>query len=435
VSQPGEAAVVPVALGFKGRTGYTVWAPPWFEDGEEWQAFLGAGGRVWLFESLDDLAATLSSEVENDLSDHPSWPMLQTLPADQLEPEAGYQFDLDAVPELTEAEVDERVVDQVADSVDIVERIAECCDNGTLLRLLEQPGFADLLGVEPEPDDDEDELTDVDTDEPDDVDTDELDDEDDAWAEIGQAIRTAWPLLLDRLDDCVEWRTAADLPRPAAASTVRDTGDATGTSRADDDAAAEGGADDDAADEGEADEEFWDEVGILPVEVHLPSGVGYTLRCYVDDEPRFLGADLTVDLFREKTGLVAFCQADDSHDLAGLDTWGEVREAAELDVTPPATERYLLTEVDAQLVGGPAIADVRMVRAAVDLVLDLAEYCDLAGVQAALADDAPLGAAVAELFKAGLGGTILPTYWSGEGAAAQWRQLLDEVESCVRWHG
>ena len=34
-------SIVPIALTVDDRTGYTLWAPPWEEDGEEWQAFLG----------------------------------------------------------------------------------------------------------------------------------------------------------------------------------------------------------------------------------------------------------------------------------------------------------------------------------------------------------------------------------------------------------
>ena len=445
-----------------GRTGYTVWAAPWLEDGEEWQAFLGANGRVWLFEELADLQATLHGAVDNDLSDHPLWPMLQTLPADQLAPDEGYRFDLDGVPARTEAEADPEVVEEVTESVDMVERIAECCDNGTLLRLLEQPGFADLLGFDEEDEDDEEDEEDEDDeddeedeedegdeaeaeddeaeaeDEEDEEDEaeeagddgataeateedtageDEDDDEDDdAWAEIGTAIRTAWPGLLKKLEECVEWRTAADLPEPA------------------EEVAAAVAAGDEPRDS-EADVRFWDSVGIMPVELTLPSGTGYTLRCYVDDAPRFLGTDMTVDVFRSRAGLVDFCQHENTHDLADLETWAEVRDAEDLDVTPPRSERYDLLGVDAQLIGGPTVVDVRMVRGGVDVMRDLAEYCELAGVQAAFGADSPLGTAIKALFATSVGSSILlPAYWSGEGAAAQWRTVLDEVDTCIRWH-
>lgn len=457
MTEPGEATVVPIALLLNGRTGYTVWAPPWVEDGEEWQAFLGASGRVWLFEELADLVATLRSRLDNDLTDHPAWPMLRTLPASQLTPDPEYLFDLDSVPALTEAEADPQVVQQVTAAVDLVERLAECCDNGTLLRLLEQPGFADLLGFE----DEETEAAETEAEageaEPAEVDADrvetetaeteasaetggarperaataaaaaaeeadeeETDEDDDAWAEIGDAIRTAWPGVLKKLDECVAWRSAADLPELAE-------------DEAEQAPAALAAADEDAEDE--ADAAFWNGVGIMPVELVLPSGAGYTLRCYVDDAPRFLGTDMTVDIFRTRDALAAFCREEGSHDLADLDTWPEVRDAEELNVTPPGAERYDLVAVDAQLIGGPTVADVRLVRSAVDTLQDLAEYCQLAAAQAALSADSPLGAAIKDIFATSVGSSILqPAYWSGEGAAAQWRSVLEEVDSCLHWH-
>ena len=39
-------SIVPIALTLDDRTGYTLWAPPWEEDGEEWQAFLGTTVEV-----------------------------------------------------------------------------------------------------------------------------------------------------------------------------------------------------------------------------------------------------------------------------------------------------------------------------------------------------------------------------------------------------
>src|SRR3982750_639404 len=39
-------SIVPIALTLDDRTGYTLWAPPWEEDGEEWQAFLGSTGDL-----------------------------------------------------------------------------------------------------------------------------------------------------------------------------------------------------------------------------------------------------------------------------------------------------------------------------------------------------------------------------------------------------
>ena len=38
-----------------------------------------------------------------------------------------------------------------------------------------------------------------------------------------------------------------------------------------------------------SDEDFWHKVGIDPVRMMTSGGTYYTLRCYLDDEPIFLG--------------------------------------------------------------------------------------------------------------------------------------------------
>src|SRR3954463_13227357 len=54
-------SIVPIALTVDDRPGYPLWAPPWEEDGEEWQAFLGTTeddtAKVHLFPTPAVLAA------------------------------------------------------------------------------------------------------------------------------------------------------------------------------------------------------------------------------------------------------------------------------------------------------------------------------------------------------------------------------------------
>lgn len=263
MTSPGEANVVPIALVLDGRTGYTIWAAPWIEDGEEWQAFLGAGSRVFVFEDLDGLETFLGSGAENDLSDHPSWTMLKTLPAEQLAPETDYYFDLDEVPGLTEGEPDDEVVMRIGDTIDMVQRIAECCDDGALLHLLESPAFAALLDEELASESDlDDDIDDTDSDDDpgagdgadasvEDEDTPDgdgelADDEDNPWAEIGEAVRTAWPLVSGRVDKCLRWFAPGEQPERV----VPEPGEESASANAPTDNAADDPADN-AADAGD----------------------------------------------------------------------------------------------------------------------------------------------------------------------------------------
>ena len=285
-----DASVVPIRLTLDGRTGVTLWATPWEEDGEEWQAFLGAGQRVLVFGTAEEMAAHLRSGEENDLTDHPRWKDLLRLTPGELEPDEDYIFDLDGAYELALADPDPYTVSELSDLVDLVQRVAEVCDDGVLLRLVEDtPEFAALLS--------------------DDVSFSGAEGEE-RWTAVGAVVEQSWEQLLDRFGRLVEWRgsevLAADIaeedddedddievltdtdeptvePRPAPAGTVvvGDVGDV------EEDA-------DDPTDGGTY--TVWEVAGILPLAVTLPSGTGYTLRTYNgdDDEPIFLGTDMTV---------------------------------------------------------------------------------------------------------------------------------------------
>jgi hypothetical protein len=108
--------VVPIRLTLDGRSGVTLWATPWLEEGEEWQAFLGTGRRVLLFADATQLADYLQSGEENDLTDHPQWSMVRKLPPAELEPEEGYQFDLDGAYDLATRDPDPFTVTELSDA-------------------------------------------------------------------------------------------------------------------------------------------------------------------------------------------------------------------------------------------------------------------------------------------------------------------------------
>ena len=125
-------SIVPIALTLDDRTGYTLWAPPWEEDGEEWQAFLGNSegetATVHLFPTPAALAAFCRSSTDHDLSDHPVWPVVAGLGAADLTPDEDHRFDLDGVYDVVADNPDRWAVEELAATFDVVGRIAECCD-------------------------------------------------------------------------------------------------------------------------------------------------------------------------------------------------------------------------------------------------------------------------------------------------------------------
>lgn len=279
-----EATIVPIQITVDGRTGVTLWAPPWEEDGEEWQAFLGSGDKLEIFQSTADLAAYVARNADNDLVDHPSWDMVQTLSAKALTPEEDYAFDLDAVPGLIEGDPDEDAAGDLADICDMVQRIADCVDDGPMQHMLEGPIFDRLIDGEPEYEDEE-------------------------WEELRETLTRSWPLLVQRFLACLSWHEEGAAPVAAAAGRI------------------------DPA-------RPWEDAGILPLALRLDEGTGYTLRCYLDDAAIFLGSQLTIDIFRSPNGLIDFIRTADHHDLSELETWPGIRDNAVLDVSPASSERY-----------------------------------------------------------------------------------------------
>jgi hypothetical protein len=397
VTRPTEASVVPIRIAVDGRAGLTLWATPWEEDGEEWQAFLGTGSRVLAFGTAEELAEFLHSGTENDLSDHPQWSMLSTLPPDQLLPDDDYSYDLDSAYDLAATDPDPYTVSDLSDLIDIVQRMAECCDDGTLIGLVEDsPEFAELLS---------DEVSYSGT------------DGEERWTAVGEAIDRSWELVIGRLGRLVEWRGTKVLVESAVDADDDDEddddleivdldrdddADEDQDQDQDDDEGAPVGATgtpvvDDPARQGPDGEVYdvWDVSGILPVQITLPDGTGYTLRTYAgpEDEPTFLGGDLTVYLFRSGDGLVSFIREVSKHDLAEMVTWSDIRDAAELTLDVGAEEVYDLRRPTEQ---------------SLDIAIDLAQYCQLGAASEALGD--------------------------GDEAPADWDAVVTEIASCMRWY-
>jgi hypothetical protein len=381
--------VVPIRLTLDGRTGVTLWATPWIEDGEEWQAFLGVGQRVLVFGTPAEMSEHLRSGEENDLTDHPRWKDLVGLTPAELEPDEDYVFDLDGAYDLAASDPDPYTVSELSDLIDLVQRVAEVCDDGTLLRLVEDtPAFAMLLS--------------------DDVSF-AGSEGDERWTEVGAVVERSWEPLLERFSGLIEWRgtqvaaesppdeaeegasvvvvddepTPEPAPAPAGTQVVGEAGDVEAVP-------------DDLTEDGEF--TIWEVAGILPLSITLPSGTGYTLRTYHgnDDEPIFLGTDLTVELFRTADGLAGYCEGDEEHDLSEMLTWPDIRGADELPVEPDPEEVYDLR--------GPSPD-------AIELALELADYCELEGVTAALSRRR-----------------------TGDIPFDEWTLAVNEIETCIRWH-
>jgi hypothetical protein len=423
-------SIVPIALTLDDRTGYTLWAPPWEEDGEEWQAFLGTTvddtATVHLFPTPAALAAFCRTATDHDLADHPVWPVVVGLGAADLTPDDDHRYDFDGVYDVAAERPDRWAVDELAATVDMLGRLAECLDTSD----------AD----EDEPDDEEDdgqfeavaefvakpEIGSLGLG----VDAFAGRSGEQAWAGVGRALDELWEDVVEELGEHLDWTGAGTVTLddyPAAsdeddepdladladvegddADVLEETDEAAVRPRATAGAAAVGtpgvstirGASRLTATPAAvaAAQEFWEAVGILPVEIVVPDGAGLTLRCYVDDEARFLGRDGEIFLFDTPADLTRFCAGRERHDLSDIASWPEV---ADTDAQPlPADEdRYDLTELSEVLTevvdGATGLVAHRVLAQPVEGVRDIAEYAGLTRVDELLSPGTALARAVA----------------------------------------
>jgi hypothetical protein len=271
----GEATIVPITLTIGGRTGLTLWAPPWEdEDGEEWQGFLGDGAKILLYPGTRELADFVASGDENDLSDHPAWGRVMKLAPDDLRPTADDIYNLDQVYDWAADEPDPATVSALANVVDMVEKIADSCDDGALRRLVgSTPEYAELVS--------------------DDVSYQGKDGRK-RWNELGDVIAETWERALSRVESWLRW---------------------------------EG---DFAESESEVEaESVWDRVGAEPIEIVLEDATYLTVRGEVDGKPAFLGEEDDVAVFTDPADLARFCRKAKEHALVKLEGWTELAEASD----------------------------------------------------------------------------------------------------------
>src|SRR3712207_357291 len=186
MSPVARPSIVPIALTLDDRTGFTLWAPPWEEDGEEWQAFLGSSeddrASVHLFPTPAALAAFCRTRTDHDLADHPVWPVVVGLGAADLTPDDDHRYDLDGVYDIAAENPDRWAVEELAATIDIVTRLAECLDTGD-----DEDVDDELTDADDDRDDEDIEPVDPDEDAAED-DTDEPDDEDTEFPALAELV-------------------------------------------------------------------------------------------------------------------------------------------------------------------------------------------------------------------------------------------------------
>ncbi|MGV0634227.1 primosomal protein [Mycolicibacillus trivialis] len=418
------ADLLPIRLSLTAGDRYTLWAPRWRDGADEWEAFLGKDEDLYGFDSVADLVAFVRTDRDNDLTDHPKWAALTEANAHRLDPGKNYRFDLVAVEEWLAEDPTKKSVRALAGALAVVSSIGSVCELAPVTRFFNgNPSlgtvtsgfdhFSGRAGLA-------------------------------RWHAIGEVISRNWDTVLDAIDALVTTpqvdsaaagRAADELAEPAPAEAeadeepdVEDVVEQVETETA---PAAEARAAADTVVLG-SDEDFWGKVGIDPIQIMTAAGTFYTLRCYFDDRPLFLGRNGRVSVFTSERALARYLADEHDHDLSNLSTYEDIRTAAtdgSLEVAITEDNVYVLTGIADDLADGPEAIDRDQLELAVELLRDVGDYAEDDVVDKTLADGQPLGKLVSRVLDADAGRTL-----SGPFAEAvkQWEKLERFVESRLR---
>jgi hypothetical protein len=439
------ADLLPIRLSLSIGDRYTVWAPRWRDAGDEWEAFLGKDDDLFAFEAVSDLVAFVRTDSDNDLVDHPAWKELTSAPAHDLDPAKSRQFDLITVEELVAEKPTEESVTALAGALAIVSSIGSVCElppvskffNGNPTLGTVSGGIENFTGKAGQK----------------------------RWNLIAEIINRSWDDVLGAIEEIISTpEVDADLSAKAAdelaeepeesEESVDDEGeaadevteaDAEESHDADDEDDSEHDAEGSEDSEGEAraradgdtavlggDEDFWLQVGIDPVRIMTGSGTFYTLRCYLDDRPIFLGRNGRISVFSSERALARYLADEHDHDLSDMSTYDDIRTAAtdgSLAVDITDDNIYVLSGLADDFADGPDAVDREQLDLAVELIRDIGDYSEESTVDKALETGRPLGQLVAYVLDPGSVSKPAAPY---SPVVREWEKLEQFVDSRLR---
>jgi hypothetical protein len=447
------ADLVPIRLSLSTGDRYTIWAPRWRDAGDEWEAFLGKDEDLYAFESVADLVAFVRSDTDNDLVDHPAWKDLTSAHAHRFEPAEDRQFDLVTVEELVSEKPTEEAVAALAATLAVVSSIGSVCElaavskffNGNPILGTVSGGidhFTGKAGLK-------------------------------RWNSIAEVIGRSWDDVLAAIDKIVTTpEVDAELSAKASDELAeeREDEDTEGEPEADDEDTED--ADEEAPEEapGEApdadttedtdeteeaeeaedeieqeearapgdtvvlgsEDDFWLQVGIDPIRIMTSSGTFYTLRCYLDDRPIFLGRNGRISVFSSERVLARYLADEHDHDLADLSTYDDIRTAAtdgSLEVEVTDDNIYVLSGLADDIADGPDAVDREQLDLAVELLRDIGDYSEEGTVDKTLETSRPLGKLVAYVLEPDSVAKPTPPY---AAAVREWEKLEQFVDGRLR---
>ncbi|MCH9668344.1 MAG: primosomal protein [Actinomycetia bacterium] len=413
------ADIVPIRLRLTKGDVYTLWAPRWRAEGDEWEAFLGKDEDLYVFESVAELTAFVRTSTDNDIADHPAWARLTEANAHKLNPGDEHSHDLAGFEELLADKPTQESVEELHGAMAVVSSIGTVCELPSVTKFFNGnpmlgtvgggvEAFSGRAGRK-------------------------------RWAEIAKIIARGWDKVVDAIDEIIS------TPKVEAAEVEKAQAELDAPEPEDDDPLEvviddvvdtdEESADLAAAAEHKvlgSDENFWQRVGIDPVRLMTSNGSFFTLRCYLDDRPIFLGRNGRISVFGSERALARYLADEHDHDLSDLATYDDIRTAAtdgSLRIEITEDNIYVLTDIVDELAEGPDALDRDQLELAVELLRDVGDYAEEASVATKLAPDQPLGRLIAYVLKPDSVRRPSAPY---ADAVDQWESLERFVESRLR---
>jgi hypothetical protein len=413
------ADIIPIELGLTAGNGLTLWAPSWREDGEDWEAFLGHGDELYVFPTPAHLAAFIRTSTEHDLLDHPEWETASALLVDELKPDDDHSFDIVGVPDLVAEPADIWTLAELTDTIAILRSLSEVCGLDAIDDVLDSAdGFALLsAGQQAFTGRNGEKL----------------------WNEIGAVVAERWDEVVDALDAIV---TTPEVDPQALETGQAEAAVISAAEKVPQDlpvAAQEAAAEAEAEEDDDRDEdlEFWDETGVDCLEITVGGRTGYTLRCYLGDDPVFLTDQGRILIYSSPEDLENYLMVTEpTHSLAELEVWSEIRQAVtngDAAVLAGPENTYVLDDLDARLLEGPDAVDRKQLELAVELLVDAALQRGDSETTDAVGSATPLGNLI--------GATIRPDPARQAPAppfddeVAAWSVLVDRFVSTLEWDG
>jgi hypothetical protein len=161
-------------------------------------------------------------------------------------------------------------------------------------------------------------------------------------------------------------------------------------------------------------------------------GTYYTLRCYFDDAPVFLGRNGRVSVFGSGGALARYLADEHDHDLSDLATYDDIRTAAtdgSLRVDVSDDNVYVMTGIADDLADDPDAIDRDQLELAVELLRDVGDYAEDDIVEDTLDADKPLGRLVAHVLDPD---TVSKPSQPYAKAVEEWEALETFLESRLR---